>query len=322
MISDLKMKYSLGALLYSPALNQKIGQSVVSGRLGGRYSLALCLEDTVPPGMVPAAEAQAAATLREISSALGQRKFFLPRIFIRVREPEQILRVFEAIKGCGHVFTGFVLPKYTVSNAAAYNEAMAKANAASARPVYMMPILESGDLVDLRFRAQRLGEIKDALGTVRDLVLNVRVGGNDFSNAFGVRRHWDETIYEIQPLAQLLGDILAMFSGEYVVAGPVWEFFSGEGGCWEKGLRRELKLDRLNGFVGKTVIHPNQIPVVNEMMRIPKKDFEDARSILGWNTDSLLVGKSCGGERMNEVRTNYNWAQKTAVLAEIYGTVE
>ena len=85
-------------------------------------------------------------------------------------------------------------------------------------------------------------------------------------------------------------------------------------------IKRDSKLQELlNGFVGKTVIHPNQIAVVNHALKVSGKDYADAMEILNWNRDGLLVGKSCAGERMNEVRTHLNWALKTAALAEIYG---
>lgn len=86
-------------------------------------------------------------------------------------------------------------------------------------------------------------------------------------------------------------------------------------------MRRELKLDKLNGFIGKTVIHPKQIPIVNDMLKVTQKDYEDAKAILNWDCSGLQVGKSYGGERMNEVRTNYNWARKTVLLSELYGIV-
>ena len=82
-----------------------------------------------------------------------------------------------------------------------------------------------------------------------------------------------------------------------------------------------MKLDKLNGFIGKTVIHPKQIPVVNDMLRVTSKDYEDAKTILNWGNSGLQVGKSFGGERMNEVRTNYNWAKKIILLSELYGIV-
>ena len=81
-----------------------------------------------------------------------------------------------------------------------------------------------------------------------------------------------------------------------------------------------LEMDRLNGFVGKTVIHPKQIAVVNDALKVSKKDYEDAIAILEWKEKGgLSVSKSAAGERMNEVKTHGNWAMRTLFLAEVYG---
>lgn len=322
MITDIELKYSVGPLLYCPALNNKIAKNIAKGEFGNKYSLALCLEDTIAPDMVEQAEQQVQETLKQIYQVNQSiPAAYIPKVFIRVREPQQMKRVFESVTDCQDVLTGFILPKYTVSNAKQYNEQLLEINKTSAHTIYMMPILESKDIVDFRTRTYVLGNIKEYVDSMREYVLNVRVGGNDFSNEFSVRRHYDETIYDILPIAQLLGDILTVFSREYVVSGPVWEFFSSDNDAWKRGLRNELKLDRLNGFVGKTVIHPKQIPVVNEMLKVTRKDYEDAKTILNWDASGLQVGKSFGGERMNEVRTHYNWAKKTLLLAELYGIV-
>lgn len=319
LIEDIEKKYSVGALLYTPALNPKIAESVINERFGDRFSLALCLEDTIGNDMVELAEAQVRETLSSLYNASKEKGFFVPQIFVRVREPEQIKRVYNSLSECQSILTGFVLPKYTVENAEDYNNAISEINRISSEKVWMMPILESRDIIEPSTRKAVLGEIREHINSVKEYVLNVRVGGNDFSNQFSARRHCDETIYDILPIAQLFGDILTYFSMEYVVSGPVWEFFSGENNEWKTGLRNELKLDRLNGFIGKTVIHPNQIPVVNEMLKVTVNDYEDAKSILNWDDSGLQVGKSFGGERMNEVRTHCNWARKIMLLAKIYG---
>ena len=291
---DYAKALSVGALLYSPALNHKIADMVIQGRLRPPYSLALCLEDTISDSLMSEAERQVAETVR---------------------------RICDAAQAWQEILTGFVFPKYTLDNAAAYHQALLGANDRANHPLYMMPILESREIVDFRTRRNVLGRLKEQVDAMAELVLNVRVGGNDFSNAFAARRHYDETIYDILPIAQLLGEILTVFSLDYVVSGPVWEFFFSDNDEWKQGLRQELKLDRLNGFVGKTVIHPKQIPVVNEMLKVTRKDYEDAKTILNWDDGGLLVGKSYGGERMNEVRTHGNWAKKTLLLSELYGIV-
>ena len=319
MIDRMKEKCSVGALLYSPALNGKVAEAVINEKFSRPYSLALCLEDTISDSSVSAAEVQLEETLKTIDRARSGKSFFLPAVFVRVRSCEQLLRLHRRILPYAGILSGYIFPKYTVANADAYNQAMIRINAESGRKFLMMPILESRDIVDYTTRHRVLAEIKEKIDSVKEYVLNIRVGGNDFSNEFSARRHYDEVIYDILPIAQLLGDILTVFSRDYVVSGPVWEFFSSDNEEWKIGLQNELKRDRLNGFVGKTVIHPKQISVVNEALKVSRKDYEDAKEILDWDENGLQVGKSFAGERMNEVKTHTNWALKTMTLAEIYG---
>lgn len=321
MIRDIEEKYSVGALLYSPALNRKVADAVINNKYGHQYSLALCLEDTIADDSIKIAEQQLEATLGKIFNGLEKKQFYLPKIFIRVRSCDQMVRLHKVLQPYAEIITGFIFPKYTLSNADEYNSAVKEINMESSKTIYMMPILESSDIVEYSTRHTVLAELKEKIDSVKDYVLNIRVGGNDFSNEFAARRHYDETIYDILPIAQLLGDILTVFSRDYVVSGPVWEFFSSDNEEWKRGLRNELKLDKLNGFVGKTVIHPKQISVVNEALKVSLKDYEDAKAILNWDESGLQVGKSFAGERMNEVKTHTNWAIKTMTLAEIYGVI-
>jgi len=311
--------YEVGALLYAPALNDTVAKSITCGKFGNKYSMAFCLEDTVADDAVEIAEKQLVTTLKQIWQATKEKEFYLPKIFIRVRDSEQILRLMNLLGDSVGLLTGFIFPKYSVDNACQYNMVMKTINNGRDRVLYMMPILESKDIIDLGNRKEILLQIKEYVDDVKDYVLNVRVGGNDFSNEFAARRHYDETIYDIKPIANLLGDILTVFSRDYVLSGPVWEFFSSDNNEWKDGLIRELALDRLNGFVGKTVIHPKQIEVVNDALKVSRKDYEDAQEILNWDKDSLGVSKSVAGERMNEVKTHGNWAAKILILADIYG---
>lgn len=319
MIEELEKKYSVGALMYSPALNNKVAESVIKGKFDTPYSLALCLEDTVADDSVELAEEQVKKTVSGIYKASLSGKFYLPKIFIRVRNADQMIRVYDSLGDAAKVLTGFIFPKYTVSNADSYNDAIKGLNKNSDHIIYMMPILESRDIADYTTRSGTLIKIKEKIDSVKEYVLNVRVGGNDFSNVFAARRHYDETIYDILPISQLFGEILTVFSKDYVVSGPVWEFFSSDNDEWKTGLENELKMDKLNGFVGKTAIHPKQISVINDSLKVSNKDYQDAKEILDWDKDGLMVGKSFAGERMNEVKTHVNWAYKTIVLAQIYG---
>lgn len=82
----------------------------------------------------------------------------------------------------------------------------------------------------------------------------------------------------------------------------------------------EIIDDRLCGFVGKTVIHPAQIAVVNEAYKVSERDYQDASAILNWDKSShLMVAGGTAGDRMNEYKTHSHWALRTLLMAEYFG---
>ena len=88
------------------------------------------------------------------------------------------------------------------------------------------------------------------------------------------------------------------------------------------GLKKELELDRLNGFIGKTCIHPSQLKYVSENNIVTYKDYQNAISILGMADGLIGVQKGYGGDQMNEVKTHTTWAKKIMGLAEVYGVLK
>lgn len=310
--------YSVGALLYCPANRDGIAGSVINQKFGRKYSLAFCLEDTIRDECVAEAEEKLKASLAEIYQALQGSDFYLPKMFVRVRDSGQILRLIQAFGPASELITGFILPKFSMENADAYIRTMVQVNGSAKKPVYMMPIYESPTIIDLRNRYDILYGLKEKLDQVEELVLNIRVGGNDLCHMFGFRRHSDESIHGIAPVAGIFSDIITVYGMDYVVSGPVWEYYNGRG--WDTGLARELADDRLCGFTGKTVIHPKQIDMVNAAYQVSQKDFDDARAVLGWDASSpSLVSGSHARERMNEYKTHRNWAEQRLFLAEAYG---
>ena len=265
------------------------------------------------------AQKQVIKTLGKIANLKKLKGISLPKIFIRVREAKQILEIFESLREGTESLTGFLIPKYSLENCDQYNEIISLINKKSNKKIYIMPILESSDIINLDTRIKYLKELKNKIDSIKEYILNIRVGGNDFCKEFRVRRNYKQTIYEITPVRNILSDILTVFSREYVVSGPVWEYFASENDEWKRGLEKEIELDKLNGFIGKTVIHPKQIEVVNEGLKVSKEDYEDAKEIIKWENPELAVGKSHNGQRMNEVKVHFKWAEKIVTLADIYG---
>ena len=319
MVADIAENYSVGALLYAPALHNGIARLIEEGRVRPPYSIALCLEDAIADDAVEAAEAQLIGTFAKISRISEMDSHYIPRLFVRVRTANQLLSVYDRLKDYRSLLCGFIIPKYATDNAQRYHDAMRAVNVGAEKPVYMMPILESRELIGSG-RPAVLHELRGMVDSMQDLVLNVRVGGNDFCNYFGLRRPVYCPIYELSVIRSTIEDILTVFSTDYIVSAPVWEYFAGgNDDAWLRGLRRELMLDRLNGFIGKTAIHPSQIPAIVESLQVDPHDYTDAMTILEWDENQLGVGKSQASNRMNEVKCHRNWAEKTRMLASIYG---
>ncbi len=318
LMKDALPYYNVGPLLYCPANNPTIVHSLTTDRFGTHYSLALCLEDTIGDTCVAQAEEMLLQTLHSLRCARAKSDFYLPDLYIRVRSAAQICSLTERMESAGELVKGFILPKFSPDNADGYLETILQVNSQSHCHYYMMPIMESPSLVSPSHRAAILSTLKDKLDTVSPLVLNIRVGGNDLCNVFGFRRRCGESIHQIHTIANIFADVIAVFGTDYIISGPVWEYYGGSG--WDTGLRRELQEDRLCGFIGKTVIHPRQIPLVNEAFRVSRTDWEDAAAILNWDQNSpFFVAGSPGGERMNECKTHANWAARTLLLAQAYG---
>lgn len=317
-MKDSVLYYSVGALLYCPANKESIVDSIITEKFGNKFSLALCLEDTINDYFVTEAEQTLISSIDRIYISYQKQPFYLPKIFIRVRDSEQIGRLTRAFGESIEIITGFIIPKFNSDNATEYIEQMMKANEMVSKKMYMMPIYENSSIIDLRKRVDILYSLKDSLSRIDELVLNIRVGGNDLCHMFGFRRHSDESIHRIKPISNIFSDIITVYGMDYVVSGPVWEYYAGNN--WEKGLIREIQDDKLCGFTGKTVIHPNQISVVNQAYQVSRDDFNDAQSILNWNKNSnSFVSGSLAKERMNEYKTHINWAQQTLFLAEAFG---
>ena len=287
--------YDVGALLYCPAnAHHTVAQAVAAERLPRPFSLALCLEDTVRADALAAAEQAVEQTLHDLTDAARQETFYRPLTFVRVRSPEQLARL------------GRAYGKYRPLQADGLD-------------YFYMPVFEAPSMLPLHTRHAALAEVKAQLDALRECILNIRVGGNDLCHVFGLRRDPGHTIYDLRPVADVLTDLLTTFAPDYLVAGPVWEYYDGPG--WAEGLAQECALDRLNGFVGKTVIHPKQIPIVNQSLQVSPADYADANSILTWD-DPCLVAPSAEGTRMNEYQTHFRWAQRVAALGRRYGVTK
>lgn len=339
------LQYCLGATMYMPG-TKDFAQAVIDKKYPGLTSMVMCFEDACPEEDVPAAELNSIHVLETLKEAEDSGKLNyedIPLLFFRVRSPEQFMH-FSGMLKKEHIryITGFNFPKFNGVNGGAYMNHLVELNNKFGEVIYGMPIIEDARVAYKETRLLELMAIKNICDCHKNLILNIRVGGTDFSSCFGVRRGINSTIYDIMTVANCLMDILNVFTrnNDYTVSGPVWEYFRvNKRMKFEElpkidiqdtllkrtpvvndavdGLMRELILDQANGFMGKTCIHPTHLNFINGMLAVTNDEYNDAYQIL--HTSGGVIKGSKG---MNEIKPHTNWATKILMRAEAYGVIE
>ena len=317
------LQYTLASLLYMPATNVKIVDDILNKKYQTLKTLALCLEDSIGDSMVEEAEKCVGIILNKLSDAIKNNELNideLPLIFIRVREYGQMTRLYNMYSKDFNIITGFLWPKFDKINALKYVEEFKLLKEKLDFNLYALPIIESKDVMFKQTRLENLLYIKDSIKPISNNILGIRVGGADFSSIFGLRRSINHTIWDLYVVADCLSDIINLFGIDYVVSGPVWEYFGNDlKDEWAIGLRKEIEMDYMNGIIGKTAIHPIQLSIIQESLIVPYENYKDAINIMGMEKDIIGVQKGYGNGKMNEVKTHTNWAKKIICLSSIYG---
>lgn len=344
---------SLGASLYMPGTRAAICSDILTQKHAGLVSMVLDLEDAVSDKEVDHAERNVITQLHQLSDSINLgicKNEDIPLIFIRVRSHVQMKSVAAKLGKAISVLTGFVFPKFTHKNGVDYLDALHEINQNYSIHLYGMPILESPEVIYKESRMTELMSIKKLLDENYNLILNVRMGATDFCGLFGIRRSSDYTIYDISVVRDCIADMVNVFGRsekEYIVSGPVWEYFykservmkpqlretpfenilGKEGLAIRKeminqyldGLIKEVMMDKNNGLMGKTIIHPTHIKPVHAFSVISYEEYMDAVSILESMESEGGVLKSHFSNKMNEMKPHYNWAKKILNKAKVYG---
>ncbi|UYQ61910.1 HpcH/HpaI aldolase/citrate lyase family protein [Streptomyces peucetius] len=338
---------ALGATLYSPATRPRLADDVLKQAARGVVSMVLCLEDSIDDAEVVDAEENLVRQFVELDA----RGVEAPLLFIRVRTPEQIPDLVRRLGPSGRLLSGFVLPKFTEERGVPFLEAAATAEAAGGRRLFAMPVLESPELLHLETRTEALTGIARTVDKYRDRVLALRLGVTDFCSAYGLRRSPDMTAYDVRIVTSVIADVVNVLGRSdgtgFTITGPVWEYFRSqermfkpqlrrspflEGRAEElrtaliahdlDGLLREIELDRANGLMGKTCIHPSHVLPVHALSVVSHEEFSDAQDILRPERDGGGVLRSSYTNKMNEVKPHRAWAERTLLRADVFGVAK
>lgn len=340
------LQYCLGATLYMPG-TKDIKDKVVNHQLDVT-SLVMCCEDAIKEEDLPIAEQNILDHMDFFADKIAAGELTdddIPLIFVRVRNVQHFKSFAQRITAKqASVLTGFNFPKFDSKNALETLRTLVEVNSRLGVVLYGMPIFEGEEVAFRELRNKELLLLRNILEPYKDLILNIRVGGTDMSSLFGVRRGINSTVYDIMPVRDALSDVLNFFNryNDYCVSAAVWEYFRAYkdddiNDVMKRnfrnalikgdeivnpaidGLLKEVLIDRANGFVGKTIIHPTHARFVNAMFAVVEEEYHDAVQIL--HTSGGVV-KSEHGDKMNEIGPHRRWAEKIAKRADIYGVIK
>ena len=312
--------YQLGASLYMPATRQDIWQVIKRDKLPTINSIIICLEDAVGHSDVELAlerlqnllntwaehvdtinqPCKPAALESQPPAQLPTR----PLVFVRPRSPAML----QQLADYAHIdlVDGFVLPKvdmYSLSN-----WRLACQNIRSTQ--LLMPTLETAALFNPRHNQELAIGFKEAFNQP---VFALRIGGNDLFAALRLRRPKNSIVYDT-PIGTLAYQLLGCFvpHGFYLTA-PVFEYLD-QPTLFMQELTRDVSL----GLVGKTVIHPSQIALVQQAYCVSLSTLDEAQAIL--HSEAKAVFKY--NNTMLEPATHRAWATEIVNRAEVFGAID
>lgn len=290
--------YALGATLYMPATRGDLLDVVFGSKLPGLRSLVVCLEDAVGALDINTALGNLTRLLTDIQQRGGRRQDG-PLLFVRPRDAQMAARLNDE-RLMTHV-DGFVVPKLTLRNLPAWERSV------SNPALVLMPTLETPEV----YIPDAMVELGQALhANLGERIIALRIGGNDLLGGLGLRRNPATTLYSTP-----LGYVIAMLAGVmgaqgFALTAPVFEQLATP-----HVLRAELELDIAHGLVGKTAIHPSQIRLIHEALRVSLENFNAAKMIVNEQAPAVFRHN----DAMCEPATHCKWATNILERAKWHG---
>jgi len=284
----------LGASLYIPATRSDLLEVVRGEKLADVRSVIFCTEDAVNARDVPLALRNLGAALPSLSYAAYQMRF------VRVRNPD-VMRQVLALPGSERI-DGFVLPKVTRAVLPEYLSQI------KGRGQLIMPTLETKEVFDER-EMIALRKLLERRG-VQEHVLSLRIGGNDLLSLLGMRRPRGRTLYQTS-LGPVIARLVTTFKPSgFNLSAPVFEYLEDVA-----TLQREVEEDLAHGLIGKTAIHPDQVPIIHACYGVHASDLEMAERILSEDAPAVFRMH----DSMCEPATHRSWAQRLRKSASCFG---
>ena len=287
--------WQLGAPLYMPGNRQDILEIANGEKYPCLRSMIFCTEDAVSSADLESCIQHLGECLQDFNVATPQYRF------IRARNPEVLGRLLQ-LPNIDKI-DGFVLPKFTDAVFDAYFTQL------QGTAFKIMPTLETKEVFNINAMTALCERLLQT--DLLENILMLRVGGNDLLNLLGLRRERSSTIYET-PLGHIIAQLVTIFKPYgFALSAPVFEYLDDP-----FTLLKEMQIDLAYGLIGKTAIHPTQVPTIESAYKVNHEDYEMALSIC--HTEAPAVFRMHNA--MCEVATHQHWAENIINRQQCYGT--
>jgi len=280
----------LGATLFIPATHKDLLEVIEAKKYKNLRSVVIDSEDGIDSKKLDIA-------IKSIKNTLIKFTHSSCLVFIRPRDVNMLkkLLTFEGIDK----IDGFVLPKFSLSNAYSYLKITGTNYA-------IMPSIEGEELFDV----EKLSELKDILLHYKDQIITIRFGLEDMLRQLSMRRKCEHSIFDMSVTSSVLGNFIAIFkSAGFNISAGVYPCFKDS-----KGFENDVLRDLQEGLFTKTIIHPNQIEIIEEQYKVTWEEFNEACEIYG-NSDSIFNQN----DKMAERDTMSPYSLEIIKRAEVYG---
>lgn len=281
----------LGGTLFVPASHKNLGAILEGKKYPQLKSVVIDFEDGLEDDDFVLAHKSLGEVLKNIVS-----KALL--IFIRAKDIQHLKELLK-ITTINNI-TGFVLAKFSLHNGRDYLNVLQDTNH------LIMPSIEGTEL----FHHLKLHELKELILTNKQKVVSVRFGLEDMLRQLGQRRRCDESIFDFAASSSVIGNFIATFkSVGFGVSGGVYPCFKDK-----EGFVKDVKRDMKEGLFSKTIIHPSQIKLINELYKVEKEEYEEALKIVNSQKKVFTLN-----DKMAETLTMNAYSQEILSRAEVYG---
>lgn len=283
----------LGGTLFVPATHKNLYEIVNEQKFPNLRSVVIDTEDSLSREQL----AQAFRNVQEVLNGFKKTKLY---VFIR---PRNMSTLQEMLKYNNiDQINGFVLPKFSLENADSYFKILEDTNFS------VMPSIEGSELFD----TNKLKELRDKLLINKEKIILVRFGLEDMLSQLQMRRACEDSIFDFSVTNAVLGNFIGVFkSSGFGISGGVYPCFDDDQG-FTKDVLRDLK----EGLFTKTIIHPRQIELINEIYKVEKKHLEEALEVCN-STEQVFTQEF----KMAEKLTMQSYSEYIISRAKIYGTL-